>query len=175
MELHRTEPMWSATGQLIRVVTIGVAPHEGDTRELVLGLKYGRHKRNALHLACIVAPFVSITNSRDTVVTWAPTTPAHRLERGMDHAELIARHVGALTSVHCRKLLRRVNNESQTGLNRNERLAGPEFVARPIRRPRNVVVIDDVVTTGATFRAAAHALVQAGARSVTCIAPSRTV
>lgn len=167
--------MWSAAGQLIRVVTIGVAPHEGDTRQLVLGLKYDRQKRNALHLARIVAPFVSEMMSDETLLTWAPTTSAHRLERGMDHAELIARHVGALTNMQCRKLLRRVNNESQTGLNRHERLLRPEFVARPIRRPSNIVVIDDVVTTGATFMAAAHALVQAGAQSVTCIAPSRTV
>ncbi len=175
MELHRTEPMWSATGQLIRVVTIGVAPHEGETRELVLGLKYNFQKQNALHLAHIVTPFVSILNSNDTLLTWAPTTPAHRLERGMDQAELIARHVGALTRIRCRKLLRRINNESQTGFSRSERLIRPEFVARPLRRSTNIVVIDDVVTTGATFRAAAHALVLAGAQSVTCIAPSRTV
>ena len=175
MELHRTEPMWSATGQLIRVVTIGVAPHEGDTRELVLGLKYNYQKHNALLLARIVVPFLPITNSSDTLLTWAPTTTAHRLERGMDHAELIARHVGALMGIRCRKLLRRVNNESQTGSNRSERLARPEFAARPLHRSGNIVVIDDVVTTGATFRAAAHALVLAGAQSVTCIAPSRTV
>ena len=167
--------MWSATGQLIRVVTIGVAPHDGDTRELVLGLKYNHHKHNALCLARIVAPFIPITDSGDTLLTWAPTTSAHRLERGMDHAELIARHVGALTRVHCKKLLRRVNNESQTGLNRSERLVRPAFVARPLRRQSSIIVIDDVVTTGATFRAAAEALVLAGAQSVTCIAPSRTV
>lgn len=92
----------------------------------------------------------------------------------MDHAELIARHVGALTDVRCTKLLRRINSGSQTGMNRSERLVRPEFVARPMRGCRHVVVIDDVVTTGATFRAAAYSLVEAGVRSVTCIAPSRT-
>ncbi len=144
-------------------------------RELVLGLKYNHQKHNALQLARIVAPYMPITNSDEILVTWAPTTPAHRLERGMDHAELIARHVGALARIQCKKLLRRVNNESQTGFNRSERLVRPEFIARPLLRPTNVVVIDDVVTTGATFRAATHALVLAGAQSVTCIAPSRTV
>jgi len=39
-------------------------------------------------------------------------------------------------------------------------------------RFRDVVVIDDVVTTGSTFHAAAKALVTSGARSVLCIAPS---
>ena len=74
-----------------------------------------------------------------------------------------------------KRLLRRVNAISQTGLDRDERLVTPEFVARPLRRQRNVLVIDDVVTTGATLRAATQALVAVGAISVVCVAPSRTV
>jgi predicted amidophosphoribosyltransferase len=54
-------------------------------------------------------------------------------------------------------------------------LMSPEFVARPLGRHRNVLIIDDVVTTGATFRAATQALVSVGALSVVCVAPSRTV
>lgn len=175
MELHRTEVVKSTTGHLISVVTIGVLPHEGATRELVLGLKYGREKRNAHDLARIVAACIPRIPHHRFVVTWAPTTTAHRLDRGMDHAEIIARHVGALSHLPVRGLLRRVNRESQTGKKRSERLVRPEFIARPLRRNLHIVVIDDVVTTGATFRAAATALVGAGAQSVTCIAPSRTV
>ena len=93
----------------------------------------------------------------------------------MDHAELIARHVGVLLALPTKRLLRRINTVSQTGLDREERLTSPEFVARPLGCRRNVLVIDDVVTTGATFRAAVAALVCAGASSATCIAPSRTV
>jgi predicted amidophosphoribosyltransferase len=60
-------------------------------------------------------------------------------------------------------------------LDRDERLMSPEFVARPLGRQRNVMIIDDVVTTGATFRAASRAIVDVGALSIICIAPSRTV
>jgi predicted amidophosphoribosyltransferase len=93
----------------------------------------------------------------------------------MDHAELIARHVGVLLALRTKRLLRRVNTVSQTGLDRDERLISPEFVARPLGRHRNVLIIDDVVTTGATFRAAMAAIVEVGAQSVVCVAPSRTV
>jgi predicted amidophosphoribosyltransferase len=93
----------------------------------------------------------------------------------MDHAELIARHVGVLLCLPTKRLLRRVNTVSQTGLDRDERLISPEFVARPLGRKRNVLVIDDVVTTGATFRAATRALVEIGALSIVCVAPSRTL
>jgi predicted amidophosphoribosyltransferase len=154
---------------------MGVEPHEGHTRELVLGLKYGKKRSNARSLADIVAEAVGWDGFTCDVVTWAPTTARHQQERGMDHAELIARHVGVLLVLPTKRLLRRVNTVSQTGLDRDERLISPEFVARPLGRHRNVLIIDDVVTTGATFRAATRALVEVGALSVVCVAPSRTV
>jgi len=141
----------------------------------VLGLKYGKKRSNARSLADIVAEAVGWDGFTCDVVTWAPTTSRHQQDRGMDHAELIARHVGVLLALPTKRLLRRVNTVSQTGLDRDERLISPEFVARPLGRHRNVLIIDDVVTTGATFRAATRALVEVGALSVVCVAPSRTV
>jgi competence protein ComFC len=175
MELHRTEVVRSTTGVLIPVHTLGVEPHEGRMRELVLGLKYGRKRSNARVLAEIVVDAIAWDGLNCDVVTWAPTTSRHQHERGMDHAELIARHVGVLLALPVKRLLRRVNTVSQTGLDRDERLVSPEFVARPLRPRSNVLVIDDVVTTGATFWAATHALIEVGAQSVVCVAPSRTV
>jgi len=165
----------SNTGVLIPVRVLGVEPHEGQTRELVLGLKYGKKRSNARSLADIVVEAVGWDGFACDVVTWAPTTARHQQERGMDHAELIARHVGVLLVLPTKRLLRRVNTVSQTGLDRDERLISPEFVARPLGRHRNVLIIDDVVTTGATFRAAIQAIVAVGALSVVCVAPSRTV
>ena len=175
MELHRTQTARSNSGVLVTTQILGIEPHEGLTRELVLGLKYGRKRVNARLLADIVVDSVNWSDLIVDVVTWAPTTASHQHERGMDHAELIARHVGVLLELPIKRLLRRVNAISQTGLDRDERLVTPEFVARPLRRHRNVLIIDDVVTTGATFRAATQALVAVGAISVVCVAPSRTV
>ena len=175
MELHRTETVRLNTGVLIPVHILGVEPHEGLTRELVLGLKYGKKRQNARLLADIVVDSINWSDFNVDVVTWAPTTSRHQHERGMDHAELIARHVGVLLALPTKRLLRRINTVSQTGLDRDDRLVSPEFVSRPLGRQRNVLVIDDVVTTGATFRAAVTSLVRTGALSVTCAAPSRTV
>lgn len=167
--------MRSNTGVLIPVHILGVEPHEGHTRELVLGLKYGRKRVNARALADIVVDSIKWSDFNVDVVTWAPTTSRHQHERGMDHAELIARHVGVLLALPTKRLLRRINTVPQTGLDRDDRLVSPEFVARPLGRQRNVLVIDDVVTTSATFRAAVTSLVRTGALSVVCVAPSRTV
>lgn len=167
--------MFTAAGTPVPVTIIGVAPHRGEIRDLVLGLKFGRKRTNARVLADVVLSALPTEILAASILTWAPTTIRHRHERGMDHAEEIARWVAATTRAPVRKLLRRVNDKSQAGLGREERQHGPAFVARPLSTSRSVIVVDDVVTTGATFRAAASALVRVGAIRVICVAPSRTV
>jgi len=173
MELHRTEVCEPIEGIAIPVTYIGILRHEGVIRELILGLKYQHQTSHARLLARIVVDLCGDVFSTCDLITWAPTTDVRIRERGLDHAEQIARHVSAMVKIPAKKLLRRTNVGAQTGSSRQDRLDRPHFVARPLRRPLVVVVIDDVVTTGATFHAAANALALAGAAHVVCIAPSR--
>ena len=140
-------------------------PFTGRARNVVLGLKYRNRRQVARHLAGLVVNAIVVNGDhRDAdVVTWAPTSEARRRARGFDQGELVARHVARQLGVPCRRLLIRSGPAvAQTGRTRVERLHGPEFVARPGLDGRRVIVVDDVVTTGATLRAAAAALRHAG-------------
>jgi predicted amidophosphoribosyltransferase len=108
------------------------------------------------------------------VVTWVPTSPRRERERGYDQAALLAKAVGRRLDVPVRRTLRRATASHQTGRTRVERLADPpSFVAtRPLFG--SILLVDDVVTTGATLRSATAALVVAGAAEVCALAVAAT-
>jgi len=145
----------------------------GLGRDLVVGLKY----RNRRHLAVYLAEQLSrrLDPTQIDVVTWAPTSGRRARRRGYDQAELLARALAARWRKPCRRMLFRRHGAPQTGQSRALRLIGPEFASRPTgRRAPRVLVVDDVVTTGATLHAARDALLAAGARSVVMAAVAAT-
>ena len=151
---------------------IAVLAYEAEGRELVARLKY-RNARGAIDwLAHEMARRVR-PGSVD-VVTWAPTSGRRRRERGFDQARLLARAVAVRLDVPCVDLLRRRPGVPQTGRPRAERWAGPQFVVRRSVTPERVLLVDDVVTTGATLAAAARALRAAGTEEVVAICAART-
>lgn len=142
--------------------------YDGPAREVIAQLKYRNVRSPVGWLAEGVASMLVATEV--DVVTWAPTTPARRRQRGFDQAELLARRVARLHRLPCRSLLLRAPGAAQTGRDADARHDGPSFT--PTRRlvGARVAVIDDVVTTGATFTAAGRALRAAGAEAVVALA-----
>jgi len=146
--------------------------YAGELKSDVLRLKNGNDRRIAIKLGRMLVPVVA--NWSVDFITWAPTTRGRRRTRGFDHAELIARAVGKDLGVRTLPLLRREDEIAQQGRNRAERVLGPVMVARPRVFAKRVVVVDDVVTTGATLFACESALRHAGASDVLLVAVART-
>jgi len=166
MVTHRTERLATDGGRSTDLHVRSASLFEGRTRDAVIGLKYRNERRNALELARLLVPLVGADSD---LLTWVPTAEARRRERGIDHAELIARHLGALTGVPVARLLRRLGAGQQTGAARAARLTGPCFVAHRRCAGRAVILVDDVVTTGSTLRSAAGALLREGASGVSAV------
>lgn len=147
--------------------------YETTGRELVAALKF-RHRRAGLPwVGRVLATLLERLDARPAAITWAPTTTANRRRRGYDQAKLLAAALGAEVATPPRATLVRIGDATQTGRPRRDRLVGPRFDAIA-PSPRAVVVVDDVLTTGATLVAAARTLRSAGATWVVGITLAAT-
>ena len=114
-----------------------------------------------------------------TVLVPIPTQWRRQVRRGFDHTWLLANAIQSRwvrPAVVRSWLKNRHYRPAQHRLNKKSRLADARdrFIAHPAIAGRNVALIDDVMTTGATARAAARACTEAGARSVAVWCLART-
>lgn len=105
----------------------------------------------------------------DTIIVPIPTASNHVRERGYDHMLLIARYVAKCRGLKCRQLLERRYNTTQRHSSARRRVeqAKNAFVVQGAIDPEvPYLIMDDVVTTGATIKYAAKALRDSGAEQV---------
>lgn len=145
---------------------VALLRYEGPARPLVARVKYRNQRQVVDWLADGLATL--LREIPVDVVTWAPTTAEHRRRRGFDHGEVLARAVARRLRRPARSLLVRVPGPPQTGRDaRHRRSSPPGFACRTdLPSGTRVLVVDDIVTTGATLRAASAALREAGATTI---------
>ena len=160
-----------------------VARYDGITRSLVHRLKYGDRLELARALGVMmVRAGAELLADADVVVP----VPLHRWRlwrRRFNQAMALASVISRTSRVACDPfaLARVKSTQPQVGLTKSQRaenLQGAFRVpteARPRLRGKRVLVVDDVLTTGATANAAARALLRGGARAVDVLAFARVV
>ncbi len=161
--------------------------YEEPVASAIRRLKYNDRPDLAGRLVSLALPaFVSLPVKPPDLIVPVPLHPRRLAERGFNQAALLAHafhaqlgQLGQTARVATRALRRRVDTGQLAGKRRAERHReiGDAFVVRHPRMVagRRVVVVDDVVTTGATVEACASALGGAGATVTGVLALCRTL
>lgn len=108
------------------------------------------------------------------IITWVPISRLRRLRRGYDQVELLARAVSQELGTECVRTLVKVrHNRPQSGIsNAQERQANVLGVYRVTGdvAGKRILLLDDILTTGATAGECGRVLLTAGAKEVYCAA-----
>jgi ComF family protein len=156
------------------------SPFAGTTRRALHALKYAGEKRFAVPLGAAVADRWERVGVGGDVLVPVPVHESRRRERGFDQAALIAEAAAKrLALPWLPAVVRTRATTAQYRLDRSHRATNvaDAFAVDPHARAtvagRWVVLVDDVVTTGATLCASAHALLDAGAIAVSGVTVAR--
>ncbi|HZT30953.1 MAG TPA: ComF family protein [Bryobacteraceae bacterium] len=144
--------------------------YEGKLRELIHLFKYGRIRTLARPLGDLLSNALPRDQRFDLVVP-VPLHWRRRWRRGFNQSELLAREIARRCGLPVRRLVRRRRStRTQAGLSnsaRRENVAGAFSMYRAAgSQGRRILLVDDVMTTGATAGACAMVLKRAGARYV---------
>jgi predicted amidophosphoribosyltransferase len=148
------------------------APHEGVARDLVTALKF----RRLLPVAATIAERIEWLASESQLsgaIVPVPSSRLRSLGRGFDPATEIAAALALRTGAPLCPVLSRSDLGRQLGRRRAQRIGRPPHVHLRGEAPRSVLLIDDVLTTGATLSACSRALRGGGSIRVAAITFTR--
>lgn len=147
--------------------------YEGPVRKLVHRLKYESVRAAAVPLA---AQMAYLPSGEEEIIVPVPTDKKRERRRGFNQSSVLAKHIARELGMQMEQALVRVETRRpQTGLSaedRKENLVGC-MVSGDAVNGKRVLLVDDVVTTGATICEAARALRQTGAKSIRVFAAAR--
>ena len=152
--------------------------YSGQVRGSLVRYKFYHRRNYASIYARHLADKIQKSGLSYDLITWVPISFLRRVERGYDQVELLAREVGKHLDCQPVKLLhKRRHNRRQSGLRsleaRRRNVAGAYRAVNTEQiKGKRVLLLEDIITTGATISEAARVLKEAGAKEVhgACIA-----
>jgi competence protein ComFC len=147
---------------------------DGPIQELIHRLKYNGDRAAGRYFAFVLSS--QLPRGNFDCVSYVASTGTSQRRRGYNQAHIIAREVSSVTGIRLQNSLLRKAHIDQIGLNRKQRLNSVQnnfvLTSHPVANKR-ILLIDDVMTTGATLNECARVLKGGGAKSVWALAVAK--
>ncbi|MDB5164950.1 MAG: competence protein [Candidatus Saccharibacteria bacterium] len=161
---------------LLQAVRVATA-YQGIAKDLVWKLKFGGTQDAARAMAAQMLPLINKNTQSDLLIVPVPTATTRVRQRGYDQARLLARELAWRTRLPYVDCLARHGQTHQVGANREARLQQLSGAFRVTKgglvHGAHIILIDDVLTTGATLSGAAEVLMEARAGRVEAVVFAR--
>lgn len=151
--------------------------YEGEVKDAVIRFKFGNRTGYAAAFGKLLAEAIETElNGQFDLITWIPVSARRLRKRGYDQAALLAMAAALeLGDVAVGTLRKTVDTPAQSGLTgqdaRKSNVLGAYCVPEPeLVAGKRVLLIDDIITTGATMEEASRTLLEAGAKEVVAAA-----
>lgn len=154
---------------------LSVFDYCNEVKKIIHEFKYKDYSMLSEELARQMVPAVlDLKNYSSYTLVPVPIDAKKLQYRGYNQSELLTKRLGKLTNLPVKKVLSRVHDSrpSQAQLEkvkRRKNIKGAFFVESSVKIPEKIILIDDVITTGATVEEATKTLKKAGGKSVVCI------
>lgn len=155
------------------------ADNDDVTNRIIFRLKKSNSRAVAAFLAKELAPVVLRLAGKDKekyILVGPPRSKSSLRRYGYDHIELLCEELQKITGIPYVKALRRVGKQGQQKQKtKKERVASANMSYAPVPnidlRGKRVILVDDIVTSGATIVACAKVLRRIGAKTIHCASP----
>jgi ComF family protein len=149
--------------------------YEGVLAELVKALKYRKEKALSKELAHLLHK--ALDDIEIEAITFVPLSPKRKRERGFNQGELLAWELGKLVGLDVLPTLAKTREtKPQTELSGKERVENVKDSFKVAQSPKcaNILLVDDVLTTGATASECSRVLKEDGCGCVYVLTVART-
>ena len=171
----------SASRQRFPHIPICCSPlfYENEVRDSLLRYKFGGCSMYAAAYGEYLARCIDENGISCDSITWVPLSRRRLRRRGYDQARLLAEELSRHTGFPCMPMLRKVRNnrpQSLTGDAKKRQLNVKgvyELIPGTEIRGKRILLVDDIVTTGATLSACAAVLKHSGAGEINAVTVAR--
>jgi len=157
---------------------LSVLRYDEKVRRAVHDYKFHGKSARGKTFGLLIAQQLRDSGASADLITWPPLSKKRLRKRGYDQAQLLARRVGEVLDLPVVRTLVKADRPAQSGIEgeaeRRANLLGAYTAAPPEAvRGKAVLLVDDVLTTGATLSECAKTLLLSGAKSVRCATLAR--